>query len=1086
MPKKWKSTSFYWKNSNEGLFMKKLFLIFLFFGLSMQSVFSQFGQNKVQYKVFDWYYIQTKHFDIYFTENSNTITEFTAKAAEEALTNIENELNYKLNNRLSLVVYNSHNDFQETNTTDSYLSRGIGGFTEPFKNRIVFPFEGNYKKFRHVIHHELVHGVMRDMLYGGTVQNIVSKGITLDLPQWYHEGMAEYISSGWETNTDMFIRDAIINDYLPDVEALTGYFGYRGGQAVMKFIAEKYGEGKIGEILSKAKGLNNLNEAVKASLGISLKELNEKWKKELKITFWPDIAKRDDPDVFAKRLTNNKEDGGFYNSSPAISPQGDKIAFISDRDVFFNIYIMDAFDGKIIKEIVETGRTNDFEELNVLTPAITWAPDNKKIAFSIKSGGYDVIYIVDTEDEEKEILPVQLEGISSVSWSPDGKYIAFVGHSQHQSDIYIYNLHQKELLNITNDLYSETDPSWSWDGQNIFYASDNEESFGPDRIIEENVNEIKISETDIFSVNIETRIITRYTDNKYSDESSPVLSPDGKYLFFISDINGISNIYKKEIDLNEGFYDYSSDYTVPITNSLNGLNQLSISKDGKKLVFSSLYNSGYNIFLINNPLNLNIQKEELEPTSYMQQYKLYKEEDAANPNFLSFNFRENIYDYTDSAGEAYADSVHENGNNIFIGNYEEKDTLYSVQTQDYRNYVFGKDIQTNSTDSLENINLFNEKLDRNGNFLVHKYKINFSADLIYANAGYSTFYGLLGTTVMSFSDVLGNHRLIGITSMQIDLKNSDYGIAYQYLPKKIDLGFEAFHTARFVYLSGIRDSELHRFRNVGFVASASYPTSRFYRWDASIGMLNLTSDNLDNPFSKTEKVTYFIPSISFVHDNTLYGYISPIEGTRYNLTLFGNPGLNGKRRSFYSMNWDYRKYFRFLYDNSFVFRISGGYSGGANPQRYFLGGTDNWINRKFATGEIPLSNASDFAFLSPALPMRGYDYAERIGTKYSLMNLELRMPLLRYLFNNPFPLLGQSILNTIFIDAGSAWDNNKKLQFFEKNENGKLITKDLLLGTGVGARLYLLYFLVRFDVAWSFDMNKFSRPKYYFSLGTDF
>jgi outer membrane protein assembly factor BamA len=175
-----------------------------------------------------------------------------------------------------------------------------------------------------------------------------------------------------------------------------------------------------------------------------------------------------------------------------------------------------------------------------------------------------------------------------------------------------------------------------------------------------------------------------------------------------------------------------------------------------------------------------------------------------------------------------------------------------------------------------------------------------------------------------------------------------------------------------------------------------------------------------------------------------------------------------------------------LFDNSFAFRLSGGYSGGANPQRFFMGGTENWINRSFSRGEIPLDNASDFAFLSPAMPMRGFDYAEKIGSKYSLINLELRMPLLRYLFNSPFPLFAQSILNTIFIDAGSAWDKNKELQLFTKNENGKLITKDLLLGTGCGARMYILYFLVRFDVAWSFDMKHFSKPKYYISLGTDF
>ena len=337
-------------------------------------MFGQFGKNRVQYRQHDWLYIQTKHFDIYFSEEGKDAAEFAAQSAEEAIENIHERLNYQINNRIALIVYNSHNEFQETNTSDSYLSQGIGGFTEPFKNRVVFPFEGSYSKYKHVIHHELVHAVMRDMLYGGTIQNIIAKGITLQLPTWYHEGMAEYLSSGWETNSDMFIRDAIINEYLPDINRLGGYFAYRGGQALFKYIADTYGEEKLAELLNNVKGKGNVSAGFKTSIGIDLEELNEKWKKDIKKRYWPEIATRKDPDEIAKRLTDNKKVGGFYNISPAISPQGDKVVFISDRDIYLDIYIMNSFDGKVIDKVIESGRTENLEELNVLYPTLTWAP----------------------------------------------------------------------------------------------------------------------------------------------------------------------------------------------------------------------------------------------------------------------------------------------------------------------------------------------------------------------------------------------------------------------------------------------------------------------------------------------------------------------------------------------------------------------------------------------------------------------------------------------------------------------------------------------------------------------------------------
>jgi len=226
--------------------------------------------------------------------------------------------------------------------------------------------------------------------------------------------------------------------------------------------------------------------------------------------------------------------------------------------------------------------------------------------------------------------------------------------------------------------------------------------------------------------------------------------------------------------------------------------------------------------------------------------------------------------------------------------------------------------------------------------------------------------------------------------------------------------------------------------------------------------------------------------LSFVHDNVLWGYTSPADGSRYRFDVLGNPGVLGKHNTFYSFLGDYRKYFLFWGDYSFAFRLSGGYSGGLTPQRFFIGGIENWINRNFANTEIPLESAADFAFLTPGLPLRGYDYAEQVGTRYGLMNMELRFPLIRYLVTGALPILFSNILGTVFVDMGSAWTNNKQLKFFEKNENGKLVTKDLLMGTGVGARVFFLYFLLRFDVAWAYNFNHFSQPKYYLSLGADF
>ncbi len=591
--------------------MKNYKTIFLIILLLSGSAFAQFGKNKVQYKDLDWFYIQTDHFDIYFTNGGETLTEFAAHAAEDALISIQKTFKYQINNRITLIVYNSQNDFQETNVIDISLSEGIQGFTELFKNRVVIQFSGSYSQFRHLIHHELVHAVMNDMFYGGSLQNIISNNITLSFPIWFSEGLAEFESLGWDVDTDMFIREAAISEYLPDINQLGGYFAYRGGQSVFYYIATKYGKEKVGELLNKIKGIGNVNEAIKSTLGLEIKELNERWKKDIKKTFWPDIAFRDDPEEFSKRLTDPEKKDGFYNTSPAISPQGDKIAFITNRNFYFDVYLMNAVDGKIIKRLVQGSRTPDFEELNILTPGLTWSPDGTKIALSAKSQGYDVIYVIDIESENRESLPVRLETIQSVTWSHSGKYIAFIGQNKKQSDIYMFDLESQELTNLTDNIFSDSDPSWSLDDSKIYFASDRGSLLDKSQI----QNDFKIynhdySQTDIYAINLSDNKISQITDFPYSNETSPREDSNGERLLLISDLNGINNIYVKDLKSD-------SSTLRPITNSLTGLYQLSISKDTKKLVFSTLYKASFNLFLMNNPFEPKTELEVLEPTKFI-------------------------------------------------------------------------------------------------------------------------------------------------------------------------------------------------------------------------------------------------------------------------------------------------------------------------------------------------------------------------------------------------------------------------------------------------------------------------------------
>ena len=1058
----------------------KVFLfLFLVVALVNSSLFAQFGKNKVQYKKFNYYFIQSKHFDVYFTDGGERLATFAIVAAESALTSIQKDFKYNINNRISMIIYNSHNDFQQTNVVSEYLEEGIGGVTELFKNRVVLPFEGSYDQFRHVIHHELVHAVMNDMFYGGSLQSIISNNITLNLPLWFMEGLAEYESLGWDTHSDMFMRDASINQYLPNINQLDGYFAYRGGQSVFWFIERKYGKEKIGDLLNRIRGQGSFEGGIKSTFGFDLEELNDKWKKDQKVLYWPDIELRKEPNEFSKQLTDHTKDGGFYNTSPAISPQGDLIAFISNRDDYFDVFIMSASDGKIIKKLVKGNTTANFEELHILTPGLCWSPDGKKIALSSKAGASDAIFIFDVKTGKHQKLDLKLDGIFSVDWSPDGKKLAFVGLHKHQSDIFIYDLETKKLTNLTNDIFSDSDPHFSHDGKAVFFSSDRGDYTGlASREYFFDIINHNYKQLDLYRIDIDTREIQRITDLPNSNETSVVASRDGKYLFFISDLNGINNIYCKDISNVNWNVDYSvliksEDDVRPITNSLNGIYQISLSDDAKRLAFSSMFKAAYNIFVMTNPVDQISAIDKLPLTKFAQSKLL-----VAKPKEET----DTVKVVTKSRVEiTYSDSVV-----IKTGNIVDTSNAFTdIARQNFTNYIFNEKFITREAPVKDSLLFAYDRKDSLGNFIVNKYKINFSPDIIYANAGFSTFYGLLGTTVLAFSDMMGDHQIIGITSLNIDLKNSDYGIAYFYLPERTDFTIQAFHTARFLIQERNRFYYLYRYRNYGTYFSASYPIDKFYRVEGGLSWLNVRRDNLDIYEEPPQLLSLLIPSASFVHDNSLWEFTAPSRGTRYNFTIFGVPALKKNAFNFGTVTGDYRTYFKFWKEYSLTLRLSGGYSFGRNPQKFMLGGTENWINYQFEENRIPIESAEDFLFLTPVLPLRGYNYSQRLGTKYALMNLEFHFPLIKLLVTSTLPLLFQNIRGVAFLDIGSAWTRNSDFRGTVRDVYGNVYTKDLLIGTGVGTRIYLFGFLLKFDFAWNYNLVNFSDTKFYLSLGTD-
>jgi Tol biopolymer transport system component len=1015
--------------------MKFIIGLMVLFSLGITAAQAQtqyFGQNKIQYEKFDWRYIQSEHFDVYFYEGGYDLARFTAEVAESAYVQIKADFNFDINNRIIIIVYKSHNQFQQTNVTYSFLDEGIGGFTELYKNRIVLPYEGSYDQFRHVIHHELVHAVMNDMLYGGSIQSLVS-GSVAQVPLWFSEGMAEYCALRWDTRLDMVVRDATLTGYLPPIEFLD-YFPYQGGASVFRYIAQKYGPEKIGEIMHKIKGSFGSESAFRSALGIDFKELTEEWQREMKREYWPDIADRKEPAEISKALTDHREEGNYLNSSPALSPQGDKLVFLSNMDGKMSVYLMDVLEGKVIRRLIKGESDVNFEELHFLEPGFSWSPDGKKITLAAKAGGWDALYIYDLQEDNYKQYKFDLDGIFSAAWSPKGNEIAFVGNKNGASDIYLFSLETGEITNVTNDVFSDSDPSWSPDGKRIAFVSDRgpytDAKYSPGNF---DMYKYNYHNEDIYIMNRDGSNMIRITDTP-TRESSPIFAPNQDMIAYVAEESGVSNIYFHDLEVNERW---------PVTNLITGAFQLSWDRNAQRLAFSSFYRGGWDIYLLKNPLDM--KALELDKTHYFKHLAETKE-------LYTINRKEKTEEEKKTGSEAPV-----------VG--------------DYSRYVFAN-MESSTPEKQERVTLDqNEYKHANGEYKINKYKIKFSPDIINGAAGYDTFFGLQGYTQIALSDMLGNHKIYIGTNLVFDLQNSNISLQYWYLPNRVDWGFGGFHTSNFWRTTYYG---LVRFRNFGANLTMSMPFSKFTRLDYSMTWYNVNLEYLQVPLP-TEKVRTILPSVELIDDQIEWGMTGPADGRRYSLSLLVSPKYSENGLDFQTFKVDYRQYIKIAENYSLAFRFNGGTSQGRNPQTFFMGGVANWINPSFRYDRYLVSSIQDVYFSEFITPLRGAAFYEQAGQNFGLFNFEFRFPLIPYIQLGLPPIALGNIQGALFSDIGSAWDNTSTWKAVDHNRLSSIIS-----GYGLGARIFFLGLLVRFDVAWRYDLQQTSKPVYYWSLGADF
>jgi Tol biopolymer transport system component len=567
-----------------------LFTAFIYFTVSAQE--DHFHPE------LEWKTIKTEHFYVHFHEGTERTAKIVAKIAEEIYKPVTTLYNHEPDERVSFVI-KDYDDF--SNGATYFFNNKI----EIWASALDFDLRGTHNWLRNVVTHEFTHLIQiqsslkfgrivpafyfqwlqyeserrTDVLYGypnGIVSYPVS-GFTV--PMWFAEGVAQYNRKefgyeSWDAHRDMILRMYILDSCALDWNEM-GVFGktslgnesvYNAGYALVRYIAATYGEDKLREISRSLSSITafTIDAAIEKVLGKKGKDLYAEW-----IAFLSsDYNRRIEP-VRENSVTGALiGDVGFGNLYPSFSPDGQKVAYISNKggDYFSpsSIYLYDIATKKEQK-LVSRVRSK-----------FSWSPDGKKIFYSQLSrdnphwSNYFDVWVYDINKDKKKRLTEGLRAYAP-SVSPDGLSVTFIGGGDGTCNLFKMGSDGTGVRQLTffKDGEQLFNPSWSPDGSAIIF----DYSAGDGR--------------DIAVIPAEGGEIT-FLINSSLDERNAVYSIDGKRVIYSANENGIFNVFE---------YELATKDVRRITNVLGGAFMPTVNSQDQ-IAFATYTSTGYKIALI--------------------------------------------------------------------------------------------------------------------------------------------------------------------------------------------------------------------------------------------------------------------------------------------------------------------------------------------------------------------------------------------------------------------------------------------------------------------------------------------------------
>lgn len=510
-----------------------------------QLVNSEFGQNRIQYHKFKWKRYETPHFITFFQEKDEKVAQVALQMAEMDYLSIRKTMEYQLqtDDKAEILIYTDLTELKQTNVGTGYSDMVPSPTPNIVGNKILVHFNGNHFNLRWQVRQGIAQVLLNRILFGSNLQEIVQNAVSLNLPDWFTQGVVAYAADSWSVSQDNFLRDALLSGRYRYFSELAKDNPRLAGQSLFHYLEQAYGRATVSNLLYLTRINRDVESGFLYVMGSTLYATAANWYKYYIERYERDNRSKRFPTGGEVELPSRKS---IHFTQLSISPDGKHLAWVkNDRGKYW--VMLHDLESKEEQVLMKGGYRNDIQETDYNYPLLEWSPNSRSLAVVWEKK--DVIRFSEFDRSTLEEKTHDLQGLDrilSLSAVKNNRWVLSATQGGF-SDLYLYR--RNKLDRLTFDYYDDLNPVFvRLQGKSGVIFASNRNS--PQLLRKMKLDSLpQLSNFDLFYMDLDQpeKELLQLTNTPIATELQ-ASAIDETHFSFLSNANGIQNRFIATLD----------------------------------------------------------------------------------------------------------------------------------------------------------------------------------------------------------------------------------------------------------------------------------------------------------------------------------------------------------------------------------------------------------------------------------------------------------------------------------------------------------------------------------------------------------